>query len=639
MLTFRRVIRCIFFFSLLCYASSSYAQPKATHEIDSLIKNIPVQMKLNAAIASGMIDRLLEISVAANHPHGQVEAAFFKSWLTYRTGSADAAIRSIDSALSHIPSIQSDSSLANFYILKGQCFVKKTQFNLAQDNFKTALDIAKKANNASLVSSIMISVGWAYMEDGKPSEAIRFFEDVLNNNPAASYNNRALLLCNIAACNNTLGAFTTAAEYAKEGIAVARAQNSMTDLANGLNILARSYYQQGNMNGAIKLMEEASRYRQQIGDPAMLASDYLELANLYLKNNEPLLALTWAERAQEISLQHSNALKVLASYELLASIYESTGDEKASLDYYKKIIQLKDSLSDDRYNQSMAAMQVEFEVQKKTTENLSLKQENLERGLQNAKQQRWMILLVACILLLILTAVYINQRIKNNYRAQADARQIAAQKNKASAILMAEENERSRIAGDLHDGVCQTLTVASLQLRNSTGDKKSLMHVDHIIMQASKDIRDIAHKMTPELLLRHGLAEAIEKNIAELNSAAGATRYSFVRFEEFPVKDPVISLVIFRCYQELINNIIRHAAARSATIHLGVYAEEIQLMAEDDGKGFDFDSLSPGLGLAHMQKRIAAFDGHLSVDSSAGRGSTITVRFKDWQKTSHYEAD
>lgn len=587
---------------------------------------------MNEAGAIRKISQLELLSSNGQHTHGNIKAVFFRAWLTYRHGSADAALRTIDSAITNIPNIHLDTSLANFYILKGQCFVKKTQFNLAQEAFKNALTIAEQRNDLLLKSNTMISIGWAYMEDGKPKEAIDFFNEVLSVNPGKSYENRALLLCNIAACHNTLGNFRMAESYAQAGIAVARLQRSMTDLANGLNILARSYYQQGHMERAIRLMKEASIYRQKIADPSMLASDYLELGTLYLKNHQPEYALPWATKAQKISLEHGNALKTVAAYELLADVYNALGNAPASVGFYKKMLYLKDSLSDDRYNQSMAAMQVAFEAEKKNAENLRLKKENLESKLYNAKQQRWMFVLAGCILLFAFVGVYLNQQTKRRYDARLAIQQLQEQKKRSREILMAEENERGRIAADLHDGVCQSLAVASLQLRNIKEQGPALIEAETLVDKAGKEIRNISHQMTPELLLKNGLDSAIRESVLAINSSQENCLFSFVLYEEVPLKDPVLSLMIYRCLQELSNNIIKHAAARKACIQLGIYEDELQLMVEDDGRGFDVDHTKGGLGLQNIKRRITAFAGTFSLDSTVGKGTTVTLSFKNWQK-------
>jgi tetratricopeptide (TPR) repeat protein len=280
---------------LICHGKAVKAQSiNVNRTIDSLIIHLPATMRSDENKARQMIDELVERSVQYQHRHGIIQSLFFKAWFSYRHDPADVAINSIDSALQHVEGIHSDTALVNFYILKGQCYVKKTKFGQALESFNQAIKIAERRGDHKSKTNTLISIGWAYMEDGKPTEAIRFFSEVLQLNPSANYENRAVLLCNIAACCNTKGQFKLAEFYAQKGIAAARSKKRNMDLANGLNILARSYYQQGKMEKAISILKEASVVREKVADPSMLASDYLELADLYSKNAQPSQAIAWA---------------------------------------------------------------------------------------------------------------------------------------------------------------------------------------------------------------------------------------------------------------------------------------------------------------------------------------------------------
>lgn len=305
---------------LFCTGTKSYAQPADVKaRIALLIDSIPPKMRSNEDEAHRMLAELQQLSQQYQHKKGTIKTLFFHAWIGYRHGSADATINRIDSALQFVQEIHEDSSLADFYILKGQCYVKKTQFNLALHNFSLALDISKRLKDLQTETGALISIGWAYMEDGKPAEAIRFFNEVLRLNPGEAYNNRALVICNIAACYNIMGDYKQAEKFALQGIAEARRLNTLTDLANGLNILGRSYYQQGKTTQAIEVLKEASQVREKVADPSMQASDYLELASLFLKIQQPGVAVFWAKKAEALSVQHSNSLKIVGAYEVLAN--------------------------------------------------------------------------------------------------------------------------------------------------------------------------------------------------------------------------------------------------------------------------------------------------------------------------------
>ena len=104
---------------------------------------------------------------------------------------------------------------------------------------------------------------------------------------------------------------------------------------------------------------------------------------------------------------------------------------------------------------------------------------------------------------------------KDKYRARLALQQLEEQKQRSQEVMIAEENERRRIAGALHDGICQTLAAASLQLKKASAGEERLLKVDELILQASNEVRELSHQVTPELLLNFGLIKAIERTVQQ----------------------------------------------------------------------------------------------------------------------------
>jgi len=627
--TFYKCCKILFLglFCLLGIMAKAIQSHDQTKHIDSLIKQVPVLMRSHAGKAKKQIQLISELSNRYNYKHGQIESAFFRSWIRYRQSSADSCILSIDSAITNIKYLSKDPSEVKFYILKGQCYVKKRLFNQAVDQFSLALNVAKRNNDLENKTGALISIGWAYMENAKPIEAINFFNEVIVLHPEKNYANRATVFCNIASCYNMLGRYVSAEKYALQGIEAARNTESLMDLANGLNILARSCYQRGQFKKAIPYLKEASKAREQIADPSMLASDYLELADVCLKSRQPKEAIIYARKAELISDQNKIDLKLAETYETLARAYQVAGDYKKSSLYYEKLLALKDKTEKEDYTTALAELQVKYDTEKKSSENLKLKKENLENKLNISNKQRWLIILIASLSVFIVTGIYIYYFTQNRFKSQNAMRQFFEEKNKAIAILETEENERRRIAGDLHDGVGQTLAAASLQLKKAEIDGTSIQKVDDLIDQAAAEVRMLSHEMTPELVLHFGLVKAIEKGIERLNDVQHFTIFSFFKHVEFKDVNQVRSIVIYRSFQELTNNILRHAKARNVSVHLNINDEEILLMIEDDGIGYNKNEVKFGLGLKNLESRIKIFNGQLEVDSTLGKGTTTILKF------------
>ncbi|TCJ12650.1 tetratricopeptide repeat protein [Flaviaesturariibacter flavus] len=596
--------------------------------IDSMIRVIPGLMRSDEPAARILISALDQRAVRENHRHGIIQAAFFNSWLSYRHEAPERSIQKIDSALGKIAGINDDTALVKYYILKGQCYVKLADFGKALAEFNNALRVARKRGDDVSATSTMISIGWAYMESGKPLEAIRFFDEVLRINPGAQYDHRSVLLCNIASCYNMVGDFKKGEQYARQGISIARSRGNHIDLGNGLNILGRSYYMQGRMKEALAMLQEAALTREKISDPSMLASDYLELADLFRKNGQPGKAVLWASKSEALSARLGNNLKLTDAYKALAESYESLGNDAMAARYLKKLLAQKDSVEADRYNRAFAEMQVQFETQKKTTENLRLKKENLEAKLRNSLQQRWLLLLGAVALLLAASGIYVSKLLKSRYQTRLALEQIGEQRQRTIAVMQAEEAERRRIAGELHDGVAQTLAAAALQLAKARSGQASLDRVENLLEQAGTEVRSLSHQMTPELLLHFGLAKTMAQAVNELNDAGPKTRFTLFTHVDGPLHDNLLSLALYRSFQELCTNILKHSEATEATVQLTIDGEEVQLIVEDNGKGFDPATAAAGLGLKNLQSRMAFYEGSVAVDSTPAKGSTIILQVK-----------
>ncbi|RYY67623.1 MAG: tetratricopeptide repeat protein [Chitinophagaceae bacterium] len=608
----------------LCATARAGADPS----IDSLIRAIPAQMRSDDDAARRLIDLLAQKARAEKHRHGIIQSVFFNAWFNYRHNPPETVIYSIDSALKQIEGIGTDTALVKFYILKGQCYVKQAQFDKALETFSMALAIARKRNDKGSATSTLISIGWAYMEDGKPREAIRFFDEVLSLHPEEKYDYRAVLLCNIAACYNTLGDYRSAETFALKGIATARSRNSQFDLGNGLNILGRSYYQQGRLREAIGMLRTAAVTREKVADPGMLASDYLELADLYNRTGAPQQAIAWARKSEALSNSLGNRLKLKAAYESLSESYEKVGNHPMAVIYLKKLLAQNDSLREEHYGKALAEMQVQFETQKKTAENLRLKKENLEARLRNSNQQRWLLALGGGLLLLAASGVYASKLMKSRYRTRLALEQLSEHRRRTLAVMEAEEAERRRIAGELHDGVTQTLAAAAMQLNKARDGSATLDKVDDLLGQAGSEVRSLSHQVTPELLLHFGLEKALAQAVEKLNDASTHTTFTLFTHIEGPLPGDMLSLALYRSFQELCNNVLKHAGAGAVQIQLSADAEEVQLIVEDDGRGFDPATAAAGLGIRNIRSRIAFFDGDVQFDSTPGKGTTTIIHVK-----------
>ncbi|WP_420386138.1 PAS domain-containing protein [Roseivirga sp.] len=202
------------------------------------------------------------------------------------------------------------------------------------------------------------------------------------------------------------------------------------------------------------------------------------------------------------------------------------------------------------------------------------------------------------------------------------------------AIYVTENKERRRIAADLHDGVQQVLGVSSINLK-SLEKEVSQMSSDaqgrylkslEFLDKGIKESRNIAHRLMPGEIDQMGLCKAIENLLVEFENSMGVEIKYYYNLTERPA--PEIELGLYRVVQESLNNIRKYAKAQKISVQLMASDDEIQMLIEDDGVGFDknkIDLYKQGFGLTGMKSRIAGLSGQLSIDTRPGRGTCIVV--------------
>jgi signal transduction histidine kinase len=204
--------------------------------------------------------------------------------------------------------------------------------------------------------------------------------------------------------------------------------------------------------------------------------------------------------------------------------------------------------------------------------------------------------------------------------------------NLTSQLLLAEENERKRIARELHDGLGQSLNAIAVNVRTTlqkVGDKvktgfESLEAIMPIIQESMEEVRRIGMNLRPLLLDDLGLLPTIEWFLREYQMTYPSIRIEKqTEIQEDQVPDP-LKAVIYRILQEAMNNIGKHSRADLVSISLMRKKHgRIELVVEDNGIGFDMESIRKGLGLGSMRERAEFSGGSFDIGSLKGKGTVI----------------
>jgi signal transduction histidine kinase len=212
--------------------------------------------------------------------------------------------------------------------------------------------------------------------------------------------------------------------------------------------------------------------------------------------------------------------------------------------------------------------------------------------------------------------------------------QEAKQQQLLDATVQAQEEERRRVARDLHDDVGAMLALVKLnihQLNASSTNKAAGVGVKQLLDDVIGSVRRISQDLLPVVLEKMGLAEAIVsmKRAIPANSGISFDFECDDMGRRFPAKT---ELLLFRVIQELFNNTLKHAQASNIKVKLSVENEELRLEYSDNGKGFDYNSLlfqeqdtSIGLGIMNLHARVALLKGSFNLQSELNNGVSAII--------------
>jgi PAS domain S-box-containing protein len=199
-------------------------------------------------------------------------------------------------------------------------------------------------------------------------------------------------------------------------------------------------------------------------------------------------------------------------------------------------------------------------------------------------------------------------------------------------LIEAQEKERSRIARDLHDDICQRLALLSMEIeranRTSTGwpaaTTQNLDDIRNHCSQIARDVQSLSHQLHSSTLDFLGVVAAIRAFCGEVSKQHQVSiAFQETRVPKHLPKD--LSLCLFRVAQEALHNAVKYSGGRQFAVALFATDDEVQLVVRDTGAGFDVEQAKKnrGLGLVSMQERINLVHGRFAVDAKPGKGTRI----------------
>ncbi len=310
----------------------------------------------------------------------------------------------------------------------------------------------------------------------------------------------------------------------------------------------------------------------------------------------------------------------------LAELKIRTGDYKGALDLRRQYDALSDSIESRAVTLQVHEMETRYRTAEKDRE-IALKQAHITRQAEQiVRKNLWLGITALGVLLLLLlgAAAWFYTRQKNKITERN--RQIEV----LHARLEGEEDERQRLAQELHDGIGSQLAGAKsylLALGNAYPDLAE-HHYFHrtgqILNETAADLRRVAHNLLPGVISSTGLADAVQAYCKDLGQRSDLD-IEFHAYGNFNFVAPVLSLHIYRIIQELLHNVVKHAAASEAIVLLNEHPSEISILVEDNGKGISETQGSKGIGLVNIRKRVDLLSGNMQIESAGQTGTIISI--------------
>ncbi len=342
--------------------------------------------------------------------------------------------------------------------------------------------------------------------------------------------------------------------------------------------------------------------------------------NKYDKARDVLLSLIY----NPVLKSHQNRL---TEYYELAGTYAKLGDMRSAYKWQKEYGSLLDSTSKSQLNNQINAMEIKFrnvENQQKITE-LNAANEKANLAAKNSRLLNWLLGLASLFLLIVLVLGYFFYR--NSKRSSAQKEQIKI----TQAMLQGQEDERKRVARDLHDGLGGMLAGVKLNLSDFAQENEKDTHMDlyNIINQLDNsviELRRIAHNMMPEMLLKLGLETSL-RDLCESHMSKNLS----IDFQYLGTKKTMLvqeQITIYRIVQELLTNVVKHADAQNVLLQCSQDGNLFFITIEDDGKGMDSHTLSKneGIGIGNIKSRVAYLNGKIEILSTpVQKGTSINI--------------
>ncbi len=412
------------------------------------------------------------------------------------------------------------------------------------------------------------------------------------------------------------------------------------------------YNKLGEINRQKKEYHTAIGYYKKTVAEAKITNDSYQaqsnqrlIAVCYIRLGEYATARKYLLMALTVAIANNYAKDKMYIFQSLTTVEEKTNHIAEAYSYLKQSVALSDSIKEGSTKKAVAEIENKYQAAEKEKEIVKLNADKQIQSLSIRQKSTLNYFLIGSLAALIIVGFlgYRNLRHRQQLAKQQDElqqqriRELEKDKQLVAvdSMLKGQEDERSRLAKDLHDGLGGLLSGVKFSLSNMkdnliiTPDNMAVFERSLDMLDTSiKELRRVAHNMMPEMLTKFGLDEALKEYCNTIN----ATKLLSVKYQSMGMDirlEKSAEIIIYRIIQELLNNILKHAEAQEVMVQLIKENERFSIIVEDNGKGFDTSIIknSKGAGLTSIQSRVDYLKGQLDIHSETGKGTLVNIEF------------
>ncbi|WP_423148352.1 tetratricopeptide repeat-containing sensor histidine kinase [Rubrolithibacter danxiaensis] len=524
--------------------------------------------------------------------------------------------------------------------LYGTYYWQTGMFDKAIKSHLKALKIREILKDSVGIGASLASLSGVYFSNNQLDKAEQFVKKALVI--AGRINDDRLHL----RCLHTLaniygisGQYDKALATDRTALKICAKTNNLRGFSEIYSNMALCYFYTGNLDASLSYHYKVLDIDRFFKDDKQIGDTYLNLALVYRKKKDFVRAKLLLQKAIALFKKTEYKYGLKDAYLSLSDAYKETGDYQHAYLNYLAYTKVSNQISNEDNEKHIAMLNVQYETEQREQKIRNLSQQSTIQQLQLKQRTVWLMSVIGLLVAVISIAwlVYTRRKLKEKALLQEEINR--QQHIKAQAVLDAEEQERQRIATELHDGVGQVMSASIMNL-NMLFQKIALTEQEEALASSSltllsegyDELRAISHQMVPNSLVKKGLQSAISDMLRKIDRSLLKTSFDASGVEK--VLDVKIETALYRIIQEAVNNVLKHAAASKLYIQLIKDNEGISLTIEDNGKGFDTagSAFQSGMGLKNIRSRVEFLRGTIDIESGIDRGTLLVINLPLGQK-------